>query len=76
MTSVPDIFAQIGTVAKVAQILGVQHSTASEMKRRGSIPVRYWPALVDGCKGEGITGIDFDLLVRVHADAPQSEQPA
>lgn len=66
MNSIPAIFDQIGGPSKVAEILSVKTSAASEMKRRGSIPVRYWPRLVDACKELGIRGVNYDVLVDLH----------
>ena len=50
----------------MARVLDVGISTASEMKRRKSIPVKYWPKLVDA--GEGIT---YEQLVAAHLEAAQ-----
>ncbi len=46
MNNVGSIFDELGGPAAVARILNVGTSTASEMKRRGSIPVRWWPQLI------------------------------
>lgn len=66
MNSVPAIFDRIGGPTRVAEILDVKTSAASEMKRRKSIPVKYWPRLVDACKEAGIRGVNYDVLVDLH----------
>ncbi|WWT39879.1 hypothetical protein [Microcystis phage Mwe-JY08] len=37
------------------------------MKRRGSIPVPYWPALIDAAEEQGIQGIDHRSLTDLHS---------
>ncbi len=69
MQNVPELFEKFGGPTKVAQILGVGFTTASEMKRRGSIPVRYWPMLVDACRDRGIKGVTYETLVKLHTEA-------
>ena len=67
MRNVPSLFDDIGGPGKVAEILGIKPSAASEMKRRKSIPVRYWPRLVDACQSAGIVGVDYNQLVAMHS---------
>lgn len=66
MKDVPTLFDEIGGPGKVAELLSVKPSAASEMKRRKSIPVRYWPRLVDVCRDLGIRGVNYDVLVDLH----------
>ena len=66
METVPDIFEHLGGASRVARILGVGQSTASEMKRRGSIPVRWWPTLLASDEAREI-GVTEGLLIRIHA---------
>lgn len=63
MNSVEDIFIKLGGTGAVAKIIGVNQSTASEMRRRGSVPVKYWPRLIEG--GSALS-LDEAALVRVH----------
>ena len=73
MQNISDIFTSLGGTGAVAKILGVKHSAASEMRRRGSIPVRYWPVLIEGAAAVGVE-IDSDILVKVHVSpAPAGE---
>ena len=50
----------------MAKILGCGQSTASEMKRRRSIPVRYWESLIASDKGREL-GLSSDVLMQVHS---------
>ena len=68
MRNVPSLFDAVGGPGKVAELLGVKPSAASEMKRRKSIPVRYWPRLVDGCRDAGIADVNYGSLVAMHSE--------
>lgn len=65
MESISDIFDALGGPTATGRLLGAKPSTASEMKRRGSIPVRYWPALIAGAAALNIR-ITADDLARLH----------
>lgn len=69
MQSVSHIFQTLGGPTRVARMLDVGFTTASEMKRRGSIPVKYWPRLVAACSSQGIEGITYERLVEIHTEA-------
>jgi hypothetical protein len=69
MNTVSDIFDVFGGNAAVARILGVGASTASEMKRRESVPVEYWPALVDEAKKIGRDDVTLETIAIVMAEA-------
>lgn len=69
METVSDIFDEFGGNAAVGRILCVNPSTASEMKRRESIPVEYWPALVDEAKRIGKPEISLEKLAIIMAEA-------
>jgi hypothetical protein len=69
MKSVEEIFVALGGTGAVARLLEVGHSTASEMRRRGSIPVRYWPRLVAVAAERAVEGISNDSLVDMHTSA-------
>ncbi|MRX33188.1 hypothetical protein GJR93_09200 [Aminobacter sp. MDW-2] len=73
MNTVHDIFDTFGGTGAVARIINVKHSAASEMRRRQSIPVKYWPSLIEHAKATG-AALDSDALVRVHL--PASEHAA
>lgn len=70
MHSVDDIFKELGGTGSVARMIDVKQSAASEMRRRGSIPVKYWPQLVSSAASAGVV-IDNDFLVSLHAHSPE-----
>lgn len=65
MKCVSEIFDEIGGSGQMARALDVKPSAASEMKRRGSIPVRYWPQLVEACRARGVD-VTYEQLVNLH----------
>lgn len=65
MMTVSEIIEHFGGPTKFAAVIGKNPSTASEMKRSGSIPVRYWPAIIQSEKGRAI-GLTSDALVAAH----------
>lgn len=69
MKTVSDIFEALGGNAAVGRALGVNPSTASEMKRRESIPVEYWPLLVEAAKMKDRQDINFESLALIMAEA-------
>ena len=74
MNSVGDIIDGLGGSTAVGRIIGKGASTVSEMKRRGSEPVEYWPALVAAAADEALAERDRrkpfaltnDMLVAAH----------
>jgi hypothetical protein len=66
MNTVAEIVEKLGGGANVARILSVGPSTASEMKRRGSIPPAYWPTILASEKGREI-GLTAEILMFAHA---------
>jgi hypothetical protein len=67
MQTISDIFDAFGGPSAVSRALGVNPSTASEMKRRRSIPVAYWPRLIEAAHERNIDGITYEVLVNAHA---------
>jgi hypothetical protein len=63
--SIIDIINALGGTSAFGRIIEVKQSTASEMKRRGNIPVPYWPKIIaaDPVEGDRIT---YDELVQAH----------
>lgn len=66
MNTIDEVFAGFSGTSAFAAAMGLNLSTASEMRRRSSIPVRYWPKLVEAARERGIEGISFDSLVAMH----------
>lgn len=67
MNTVEDVFAKFEKTSAFADALGLKLSAASEMRRRQSIPVRYWPRLVDAARERSVTEITYDQLVLIHS---------
>lgn len=67
MQNVADIFAAFDGPAKLGRAIGVRTEHATAMKRRGSIPARYWLRLVKAARDEGRADITLEVLARVHA---------
>jgi hypothetical protein len=65
--SIEDIFRGFGGTSAFARVFAIPQSTASEMKRRKRIPVRYWPRLVTEAERRRIKGVNYDMLVGLHA---------
>ena len=68
MNTVEDVFLAFEGTANFADALALGLSTASEMRRRGSIPVKYWPRLVDEAEKRGALTITYDRLVAIHSE--------
>ncbi|WP_276200602.1 hypothetical protein [Chelatococcus sp. XZ-Ab1] len=69
MQTIADIFDAFGGSSAVARVLGVGASTASEMKRRGNIPPKYWMGIVEGAKRLDLPGVTYEALAKIHAGA-------
>jgi hypothetical protein len=67
MKNVVDLFTSLGGTSAVARVLGVGPSTASEMKRRRSIPPEYWAQLVAEAARVSATEITYESLALAHA---------
>ena len=67
MNTIADIINTLGGNAEVARMCSKTPSWASECKRRGSIPVEYWPRLIEVAHERGIS-LSADVLMRVHFD--------
>lgn len=70
MDTVSDVFTRFEKTSAFADALGLKLSAASEMRRRKSIPVRYWPRLVEAAQERGFNEITYERLVEMHAPTP------
>lgn len=73
--SVDELFEVCGGPARVGRAIGKSTEHAAAMKRRSSVPTDYWHDLVEWAKGQGLEGVTFDVLGRIHAKAPKSSTP-
>lgn len=70
MLTVDELMDHFGGTSDFARALGIKVSTAGEMRRRASIPVRYWPKLRAIARQHKLR-LDYEKLVEVHT-APNS----
>lgn len=72
MDNVSDIINELGGNSAVARELGLKPSAVSEMRRRGSIPAKYWHGFIRLAAAKDVRGVDADRLIAIHAaDAPE-----
>ncbi len=62
---VQQIIKNFGGPTAFASAIGVNPSTASEMKRRKSIPVSHWPNVIEAARKRGLR-ITSDVLMTAH----------
>ncbi len=72
MLTIHDLFNELGGPGKVAEMMAIKPSTASEMKRRQSIPLKYWDRLIHSCAKEGIS-ISYETLVSLHSKSREEQ---
>ena len=76
MQTVAEIVDAFGGPTAFAKVISRGVSTASEMKRNGSIPGRYWEAVVLAARARGISGVTLACLARLHARKRAGLMPA
>lgn len=79
MKTISDIIEAFETDANFGRACGVERNPASraaDMRRRESIPVEYWPRLIEAAAALGRDDLTSDVLVRVHADAAEAKKAA
>lgn len=64
--SVQDVIDRWPTLSDFARDAGVSYGAAKQMRRRSSIPVQYWPALIRSDVGVS-TELKSDDLMTAHA---------
>ena len=71
------LFEAFGGPTKFGEAIGVHRTHAGTMQTRGSIPPKYWPALIKAAAERGIEGVTaeslMDLAVGKNAPAPSHE---
>lgn len=71
MKSAREIIDALGGPTQFGRLCGFTRNPASrgsDMRQRSSIPVIYWPRIVEAARARGLQ-IDNDVLVEVHARA-------
>lgn len=72
MHTVADIVDQLGGPTEFGRICGFsvnQASRGSDIRRRGSIPVDYWPKIIKAANDRGLP-ITYETLVAANTAAP------
>jgi hypothetical protein len=72
MQNVSDIFHELGGPTAISKKLECGLSTVTEMKRRRSIPVRYWQRLIEMSDGK----LTPEILMLVNAHERESADDA
>lgn len=63
MEAATDILSAIWpSLADFAEAMGVTYGAARQMRRRGSIPVKYWPALIRDAANRGYRLTEAELV--------------
>ena len=62
MITLESIFDDLKGPAEVAKVIGVKTEHAAALKRRRSIPVRYWPALLAALRAVGVEATEGDFV--------------
>lgn len=65
MKTINELYEKLGGSGAVAKAIHVKPSAASEMRRRKSIPVKYWPCLIEQAAASGFP-LTNDILVHLH----------
>lgn len=68
--NVPELIDAFGGPTEFAKVIGKNPSTASEMKRAGSIRVSYWPQIIDEAYVRHIPGVTLESIARMHLAEP------
>lgn len=78
MTDTPltKIFARWPTLADFSRDISVGYEAAKQMRRRQSIPVKYWPAMIASAaeRGEPLTEAEL-VAAHVESDRLKAESP-
>ena len=71
--TIPELIDAYGGPTAFSKAIGLKNpSTASEMKRSGSIRPRYFLKIVETAPAYGIAGVDFEKLARMHQVAEET----
>ena len=74
MKRMTDVFSAWPSDADLGRDIGMPYSTVSAWKQRGSIPATYWRDIIRAARRRGRPEITADLLVELHARAPEAER--
>jgi len=66
--TISELIDAFGGPTEFAKIIDKIPSTASEMKRTGSIRVPYWPKIIAAAAERRIRGVTPETLMQMHLD--------
>jgi hypothetical protein len=66
--TISELIDAFGGPTDFAKVIEKIPSTASEMKRTGSIRPRYWPKIIAAAAEKGIEGVNSDSLMMMHQE--------
>lgn len=69
--TISELIGAFGGATEFARIIDKIPSTASEMKRSGSIRVAYWPKIIAAAAERGINGVSSETLMLMHLDSEE-----
>lgn len=72
MDTIRGLIDALGGPTAFGNAIGKKPSTASEMKRNGSISVDHWPKIIASAAERGIKGVTADFLMRLHHPEPDA----
>lgn len=79
MVTLHSIFDAFGGPAGLGRAIGRTTEHTTTMRRRCSIPVRYWPQVIAAAKERGASWITYETLTLAHTNpdtqAPNSLEP-
>lgn len=68
MKTVADLIDRFGGAAKMAgEIDGLEANTIRQWSARGSIPARYWHAIVEAAKRLNLEEVNLEVLAEIAA---------
>lgn len=74
MTSFSHIIDLWPSAAEFGRDISVSDVNARAMKRRNSIPNRYWRSVIDAAGRRGIDGITIEFLAEIAAERPRHDK--
>jgi len=71
--TISELIDAFGGPTKFAtDVIGKNPSTASEMKRTGSIRIPYWPKIIAAAAERRIKGVTPEALMKMHLDGVEA----
>lgn len=68
LKTISELIDAFGGPTEFAKVIDKNPSTASEMKRTGSIRVPYWPKIIAAAADRRIGNVTADALMRMHLE--------